>query len=104
MERNWFCCCKDCGEILSDSDAENGWCPKCKKYVVVHLGHIDRPVNINRAHWQEISRVTGLGKTRSMKIVIYRREHGAYRDIRDIMNIKGFGTGLYEKIKDKVRV
>ena len=104
VERRVAYSCCTCGEILTSEQAEKGWCPSCGKYGWIHRFDLDKPVNINRAHWKEISLVTGLGKTRSMKIVIHRREHGMYRDITDLLNIKGFGNVLYERIKDKVRV
>lgn len=61
-------------------------------------------VCVNEADWMEISRVTGLGKTTAMKIVLYRQEHGKYQNLMDLMDVHGIGPVLYERIRGKVRL
>lgn len=101
---NVMYCCNKCGGLLSPEQAAKAECPRCGMCKWAHVIKLDQPVNINRAKWEEISLVTGLGKTRSMKIVLHRRVHGKFSDVSELLNVRGIGGKLYEQIREKVRV
>ena len=103
-ERDIFYCCRECGEILSNEDAARSHCPKCRKTVIVHVSDTKKPVNINRAHWQEIQRVTGLGASTARKIELHRKERGPFQSIEGLLSVHQFGPKRFEAVKDKVRV
>lgn len=64
----------------------------------------DGKIDINRADADELTALPGIGKTKANAIVQYRKEAGAFTDIKDIMNVSGIGKSSFEKIKDYIKV
>lgn len=61
-------------------------------------------LNINTATKEELMTLTGIGESKAMSIISYREENGSFKKIEDIMNITGIKTGIFEKIKEQIRV
>jgi competence ComEA-like helix-hairpin-helix protein len=57
-------------------------------------------VNINKAGKELFIEIPGIGKKLAQRIIDYRREHGLFKDIGELKNIKGINGYKYEKIKD----
>ena len=66
-------------------------------------GQDDR-VNINTADEALLQTIPGIGKARAQSIITYRQEHGEFATIEDIKKVSGIKDGLFQKIKDKIRV
>lgn len=67
-------------------------------------GMSDGLVNINTAGENELMSLPGIGATRAADIISYRTEHGNFQSIEDLMQVPGIKEGLYQKIKDKIKV
>jgi len=61
-------------------------------------------VNINSASAKELQKVDGIGAKTAAKIVAYRNEHGAFKDVEDLLKIKGIGKKKLEKAGDELKV
>ncbi len=61
-------------------------------------------VNINTADLDELMTIPGIGQSKAMSILAYREEHGKFGSAEEIMNVKGIGRGVYEKMKDHISV
>jgi competence protein ComEA len=61
-------------------------------------------VNINTASAEQLDSLFGIGPTKSQAIVDYRKEHGSFKSIEDIMNVSGIKEGEFAKIKDYIKV
>lgn len=61
-------------------------------------------VDINSASQEELDSLPGVGAKTAELIVNYRREHGRFERIEDLLEIKGIGAKKYEKLKDKITV
>lgn len=61
-------------------------------------------IDINHATKEELMTLTGIGESKAMSIITYRETNGKFKKIEDIMNITGIKSGVYEKIKDQIRV
>ncbi len=48
--------------------------------------------------------LTGIGESKAMSIISYRETNGAFKKIEEIMNITGIKTGVFDKIKDRIKV
>ena len=48
--------------------------------------------------------LTGIGESKAMSIIAYRDTNGKFENIEDIMKITGIKTGVFEKIKNQIRV
>lgn len=61
-------------------------------------------VNINTASIAELDTLPGIGPTTAQKIIDYREQNGAFRNIEDIVNVSGIGPASYERLKDLITV
>ncbi len=61
-------------------------------------------VNVNTAGVFELMTLTGVGEVKAKAIVEYRNEHGPFRGVQDIVNVKGIGPKTFESIKDDIIV
>jgi competence protein ComEA len=59
-------------------------------------------VNINTASAGELQTLPGVGEAKASAIVAYRKEHGAYRAPEDLLQVKGIGEALLQKIRPYV--
>ncbi len=61
-------------------------------------------VNINTASEQELQTLTGIGPAKAKAIVAHRQSNGAFKSAEQITEVKGIGTGIYNKIKADITV
>ena len=61
-------------------------------------------VDINEATISELTVLDGIGYTRAAAIVTYREENGAFKSIRDIMNVPGIGEAIFNEIRNQIYV
>ena len=60
-------------------------------------------VNINTADANTLSsELSGIGQSKAEAIVAYREQHGPYKQIEDLANVKGIGISTIEKNKAKM--
>ncbi|MBE5940148.1 MAG: competence protein ComEA [Lachnospiraceae bacterium] len=59
-------------------------------------------ININTAGKETLMELPGIGEAKAEAIISYREQNGAFKDIKDIMNIPGIKEALYNKIKDHI--
>lgn len=62
----------------------------------------DSPVNINTASASKLKNLYRVGSVTAQKIIDYRKKNGPFTKKEDIMQIKGIGTGTFEKIKHRI--
>jgi len=56
------------------------------------------PVNVNSADAQSLSdALTGIGPAIAAAIVDYRKEHGPFTNVDDLLNVKGVGPKTLER-------
>jgi competence protein ComEA len=55
-------------------------------------------IDLNRADAAGLMRVKGIGAKTAEAILAYRRAHGPFRDMRDLLQIKGIGEKKLEKL------
>lgn len=61
-------------------------------------------INLNTATVRELASVDGISDKTAQNIVLYRKKYGDFVSIRELMEVDGIGTALFEKIKDKFTV
>jgi len=59
-------------------------------------------ININNAGMNELISLPGIGPAKASAIVEYRKAHGPFSSVDDLMKVKGIGPRLLEKLKDLV--
>lgn len=61
-------------------------------------------VNLNTASRDELMTLTGIGEAKADSIISYREEHGGFKTIEEIKNIKGIKDSVFNKISDEITV
>lgn len=61
-------------------------------------------VNINTATVEELSKLPGIKEKLAKRIVAYRAQHGNFKTIEDIKNVKANWDKRFDKIKDHITV
>jgi comEA protein len=61
-------------------------------------------ININTASKEKLATLSGIGDKISDRIIKYREEHGGFKKIEEIMNVKGIGKKKFEKMKVYITV
>ncbi len=64
----------------------------------------DSRININEATKEEWMTLPGIGESKAESILEYRKENGAFQSIEDLMNIPGIKEGVFNKIKEHIKV
>jgi competence protein ComEA len=67
----------------------------------VRAGETEK-ININTASEKELTQLDGVGPAKAAEIVKYREENGPFGSPEDLMKVKGIGTKLFERNKDRI--
>jgi len=61
-------------------------------------------ININTATVAELETLPGIGSVYAQRIVAYRQEHGSFKTIEELENVRGIGPACIAQIRDLVVV
>jgi len=86
--------------IPTDEEAQNGPANGTQEGVP----GTDGRVNINTAGMEQLCTLPGIGETRAQAIIAYRTKHGAFQSVEELMNVSGIKAGIFERIKELIRV
>lgn len=64
----------------------------------------DSRIDINRATKEQLMTLPGIGSSKADSIMEYREKQGGFGSIEELMNIPGIKSGVFEKIKDSIRI
>lgn len=67
-------------------------------------GEEESRVDVNRAGEVELQKLNGIGPALARRIVEFRREHGPFRQLEDLLGVRGIGPGTLTRLKDQVRM
>lgn len=59
-------------------------------------------ININKASIEDLDTLPGIGEKTAQKIIDYRKEHGGFKTIQEIMEVSGIGEAKYNQIKNLI--
>ena len=65
---------------------------------------VEGVVNLNEADATELETLPGVGPATAQAIIDYRSEHGRFRSVDDLLNVRGIGPAKLEQIKPHARV
>ncbi len=55
-------------------------------------------ININKASLVELEGLKGIGKKKALAILEYREKNGGFKNIEELIQIKGIGGKIFESI------
>jgi competence protein ComEA len=61
-------------------------------------------VDLNAASPEELDRLPGIGPVLAGRIVEYRRRHGRFTRIEELLAVRGIGPRLLERLRGRVRL
>ena len=61
-------------------------------------------VSINRASEAELAKLPGIGPKKAAAIIAYRNEHGEFKSLDDLQNVKGVGKASMKALKGKIKL
>lgn len=61
-------------------------------------------ININTASESELQKLKGIGPAMAKRIIEYRRTHGAFSRVEDLVNVRGIGAKTLEKFRSQITV
>lgn len=61
-------------------------------------------ININTATAAELTRLSGIGKTKADQIVAWRNENGLFTEPGQLTQVKGIGQNTLHKIRDQISI
>ena len=64
----------------------------------------DGKVDINTAGKDELMTLSGIGEAKADAIIRYRDEHGKFQKIEDLMEVEGIKDGVFQKVKDQIKI
>lgn len=65
---------------------------------------VARLINLNTASGPELELLPGIGPALAARILEYRRQHGRFRSIEELDNVKGIGPRTLEKLRPLVTI
>lgn len=61
-------------------------------------------INVNKASSAQLQTLNGIGPTKAQEIINYRKSHGGFKTVEELVNVKGIGPKTLMKMKAQVAI
>ena len=61
-------------------------------------------IDINSATAEELAALERIGPATAARIIAYRQEHGPFRTVEQLQEVKGIGPKTFARIRDRIRI
>lgn len=61
-------------------------------------------LNLNTATKEELVALSGIGPAKAQAILDYRDQHGSFKSVDELKEVKGIGARRFEKLKSELTV
>ena len=62
------------------------------------------PLDLNTADAQDLDDLPGIGEVLAQRILTYRKEHGRFESVEELLEISGIGEKTLEGLRERVTV
>jgi len=73
-------------------------------HIQAHSEAPDKKIDINTAPATELQKLPRIGEKVAQRIIDFRKQHGDFKKIEEIMKVKGIGERTFALIKDLIVV
>lgn len=64
----------------------------------------DGRISLNTASKEQLMTLSGIGEAKAASIISYREEHGGFQKIEELMEVEGIKEGVFNKVKDQIKI
>jgi competence protein ComEA len=61
-------------------------------------------INVNKANSAQLQTLNGIGPAKAQEIINYRKSHGGFKTVEELVNVKGIGAKSLMKMKAQVSI
>ena len=61
-------------------------------------------IDVNTATLEELMRLPGIGEVKAREIIEYRKTHGFFRTVDELLNVRGIGKKTLERLRRYIKV
>jgi competence protein ComEA len=72
--------------------------------VLLFSGSLYAAVDLNTASVEELQAVKGVGASKAEAIVQHRKQHGPFKRVEELDDVKGFGKKTVERLRSEFTV
>lgn len=90
------------GESSTGSYSESGGEESSYSSRSSKASEVSFPIHLNSATKEELTALPGIGDTLAQRIIDYRSQHGNFQSIDELDQVKGIGSKILQKVKDKL--
>lgn len=72
--------------------------------VLLFSGSLYAAVDLNTASVEELQAVKGVGASKAEAIVQHRKQHGPFKRVEELDNVKGFGKKTVDRLRSEFTV
>ncbi|OGT47719.1 MAG: hypothetical protein A3F17_04135 [Gammaproteobacteria bacterium RIFCSPHIGHO2_12_FULL_41_15] len=58
-------------------------------------------IHLNKANAEQLETIIGIGESKAKSIIAYREEHGPFKTLADLANVKGISEKTLVKLQEK---
>ena len=62
------------------------------------------PVDVNSAGLEALIDLPGIGRSTAQRIIDYRKEHGPFKTVDELLNVRGIGEKSLARFRDRVTI
>lgn len=61
-------------------------------------------VNVNKANIAQLQTLSGIGPAKAQEIIKYRKSHGGFKTVDELVNVSGIGPKTVTKLRTQVSI